>query len=68
MTYNFDPDQWYAREAEYLGARRRAGALDEAGYEAAMDDLERRYEAMLDRLDGTYRLPHGPEHKNAHGR
>lgn len=61
MTYNFDPDRWYAREADYLAARHRTGDLDDAGYDAAMAELERRYATMLERLDGTYRLPDGPD-------
>lgn len=58
MTYNFDPEQWYDRESAALEARRRSDpAMDDAAFQRALDDLEQRYEAMLRRLDGTYRLP-----------
>jgi hypothetical protein len=57
VTYNFDPDRWYERERLRLELERRHGRLDEAGFEAALADLEKRYEEMLERLDGTYQLP-----------
>lgn len=58
MTYNFDPELWYDRESAALEARRRRDpAMGDAAFQRALDDLERRYEAMLERLDGTYRLP-----------
>ncbi len=56
MTYNFDPDRWYDDQRRLLERRREEGTLDEAGFEAASTELERRYEAMLARLDGTYQL------------
>jgi hypothetical protein len=51
MTYNFDPDRWFEIEEAAVEARRRKGELDEAAYAAAMDDLVRRYEELLDRID-----------------
>jgi 2-oxoglutarate ferredoxin oxidoreductase subunit gamma len=59
MTYNFDPDRWYANERAALDAERRAGTLSAERYEAALDDLERRLDEMQKRLDGSYQLP-GP--------
>ena len=56
MTYNFDPDRWYDDQRRLLERRREEGTLDEAGFEAASTELERRHEAMLARLDGTYQL------------
>jgi hypothetical protein len=54
VTYNFDPEKWYENERLRLDERRRAGELtDEAAVRAA-EELERRYEAMLARLDGTF--------------
>jgi hypothetical protein len=56
MTYNFDPDRWYANEMAYLEDQRRRGKLDRDRFEKACIDLDRRYEEMCQRLDGTYRL------------
>jgi len=57
MTYNFDPDRWYESHRAALEGRRERGELDEREFVAALQDLERRYEEMLDRLDGTYEIP-----------
>jgi len=57
MTYNFDPERWYDNERTALDRRRKQ--LSEEEYLRALADLDRRYEDMLDRLDGTYRLPRG---------
>lgn len=54
MTYNFDPERWFAMEEAAIEARRRSGELDEAAYAAAMDDLVRRYEELIARLDIRY--------------
>ena len=57
MTYNFDPDRWYENEREMLDARQRAGEISAKEYKNALAELERRYDEMLDRLDGTYQIP-----------
>ena len=57
MTYNFDPDRWYDNERAALEARRRERGWSDAEFEAALEDLERRYDEMLRRLDGTYQIP-----------
>ena len=57
MTYNFDPDRWLANELAYFEAAHRRGDLDSEAFEKACTDLERRYEEMCQRLDGTYQLP-----------
>ena len=54
MTYNFDPDTWYANERSHLDRQLRKGVLGDDDFEAAVADLDRRYEEMIDRLDGTY--------------
>jgi hypothetical protein len=54
MTYNFDPERWFAIEEAAIEERRRKGELDGAAYAAAIDDLVRRYEEMLVRLDIKY--------------
>ena len=58
MTYNFDPDRWYEDQLRLLELRRHDGALDERAYAEAVQELERRYEKMLGRLDGTFELHH----------
>jgi len=57
VTYNFDPDRWYDNQRALLEARRGRGELDEGAFAAALADLDRRYEEMLARLDGSFRLP-----------
>ena len=57
MTYNFDPGRWYENELAVLKERRRTGELTAQEYEAALVDLDRRYDEMVDRLDGSYQIP-----------
>ena len=57
MTYKFDPDRGYDNERAALKARCREQGWSDAELEAALEDLERRYEEMLRRLDGTYQIP-----------
>ena len=57
MTYNFDPDRWYDNELAALELKRRDGRLTPEEFQVAVADLDKRYAAMLDRLDGTYRIP-----------
>ena len=57
MTYNFDPDRWYESRRSALDARRDRGELDDAEHAQLVDDLDRRFDEMVDRLDGTYRIP-----------
>jgi hypothetical protein len=57
MTYNFDPERWYDNEYEVLQSLRKAGKLNTGEFQDACEDLLKRYERMLERLDGTYRIP-----------
>jgi hypothetical protein len=57
MTYNFDPDRWLEDQERLIEMRHQRGELDDGAYREALQELEHRYEAMLDRLDGTYQLP-----------
>ena len=57
MTYNFDPDRWYENQRALLAARRERGELDERAFAEALDELDRRFEEMLSRLDGSFQLP-----------
>jgi len=57
MTYNFDPDKWYDMERALLDKRLREGRIDTPEFEKKLDDLDRRYDEMLNRLDGSYQIP-----------
>ena len=57
MTYNFDPDRWYENERLVVDERFRSGKMNDSEYKDAIDDLDCRYDDMLDRLDGTYQIP-----------
>lgn len=56
MTYNFDPDRWYENQRRALDAKRDRGELSEDAFRAGLDDLERRYEALVSRLDKPFEL------------
>ncbi len=57
MTYNFDPDAFYDRQRALLEARHRRGELDDEALAAAIEELERRYEALEAGLDRPFELP-----------
>jgi hypothetical protein len=57
MTYNFDPDRWLESHRAALAGRRARGEIDDAAYESGLLELDRRYEEMVARLDGTYEIP-----------
>lgn len=54
MTYNFDPDKWLENERLRVEMRRRTGDLTPDAADKALEQLERRYDDMLARLDGTF--------------
>lgn len=54
MTYNFDPDRWFENERLRVELKQRAGELTAEEAALALEEIERRYEAMLARLDGTF--------------
>ena len=56
MTYNFDPDRWYETERNFLDHRFALGQISEKELDDSLDALWKRYEDMLVRLDGTYRI------------
>jgi hypothetical protein len=60
MTYNFDPDRWYENQRRALEAKRERHELTEEGYQAGLDDLERRYEEMTSRLDKPFEISDTP--------
>jgi len=57
MTYNFDPDRWYDNEKLAIDERFRGGEINAREYKEAIDDLDGRFDEMLERLDGTYQIP-----------
>jgi hypothetical protein len=57
MTYNFDPDRWLEAHRAAAEARRERGEISDEEYRAELLDLDRRYEEMVNRLDGTYEIP-----------
>jgi hypothetical protein len=57
VTYNFDPDRWYENERSAIQAQYGSGKRTAKQYNDAIDDLQRRYDEMMDRLDGTYQIP-----------
>ena len=57
MTYNFDPDRWYDNELAALHAAREAGEITDENFQKAVEELDRKYESMWSRLDGSYQIP-----------
>jgi hypothetical protein len=57
MTYNFDAERWYENQKALIAARRAAGDLDDAAFARASEELDRRYDEMVARLDGSFTLP-----------
>ena len=57
MTYNFDPDRWYKNQRKALDARRHAGEIDDSAFAKLLEELDRRYDELVARLDGSFRLP-----------
>jgi hypothetical protein len=56
MTYNFDPDRWLDNELAAVELEFKAGRIDESDLERQKDALMDRYDEMVVRLDGTYRI------------
>jgi len=57
MTYNFDPDRWYADELAMLKRKLAAGSIRPEKFDQAVLDLDHRYDEMVAKLDGTYLIP-----------
>ncbi len=60
MTYNFDPDAWLAARLALVDERLRRGGLSPEDADRERTELDRRYQEMLDRLDGSYQIPSDP--------
>jgi len=56
MTYNFDPDRWLDNELAAVEFEFKAGRIDESDLVRQKDALMDRYDEMVARLDGTYRI------------
>jgi arsenate reductase-like glutaredoxin family protein len=56
VTYNFDPEQWYQNELEFIRQKYKSGKITQAEFKSALRQLEKKYEQMCDRLDGTYQI------------
>jgi len=59
MTYNFDPDRWLDNELAALELEFKTGRLNGSDAEKQKDALMDRYDEMVSRLDGTYRIVKG---------
>jgi hypothetical protein len=57
MTYNFDPDRWYENQRALLEHRKASGEIDQEQFRKDLQRLNERYDEMLERLDGSFRLP-----------
>ena len=57
MTYNFDPDRWYENERCAIEKEYKSGEKTTRQFNDAIDDLQRRYDEMLDRLNGSFQIP-----------
>lgn len=56
MTYNFDPDRWLDNELAAVESAFKSGRMNESDAERHKDRLMDRYDEMVTRLDGTYRI------------
>lgn len=56
MTYNFDPDRWLDNELAAVEFELKSGRMNESDAEGHKDRLMDRYDEMVTRLDGTYRI------------
>jgi len=56
VTYNFDADAWLERERTLLEAKRQRGELSDDALAAALEELDRRYDELVARLDKPFEL------------
>ena len=57
MSYNVDPDRWYESELSIIHSKYYDGAMTRKERDRAIDELDRKYKDMWDRLDGSYQIP-----------
>ncbi len=56
MTYNFDPDKWYDNELFLIQSKLKLCEITQSEYDKAVEILNKKYEEMWERLDGTYQI------------
>lgn len=56
MTYNFDPDKWYDSELYLIQLKLKTGEITQNEYDDAVEILDKKFEEMWKRLDGTYQI------------
>ena len=56
MTYNFDPDKWYDNELFLIQSKLKTGEIKQNEYDDAIEILDKKFEKMWKRLDGTYQI------------
>ena len=59
MTYNFDPDNWYADEYFLIHSKLKTGEINLNEYDEAVEILDKKLEEMWERLDGSYQINSG---------
>jgi hypothetical protein len=57
MTYNFDPERWHENEYSALETLYKNGEITDSEFEEKCSNLQKRYEEIFSRLDGTYQMP-----------
>jgi hypothetical protein len=60
MTYNFDPERWHQNEYSALVTLYKNIEITDSEYKEQSSILQKRYEEMSSRWDGTYQLPQKP--------
>ncbi|MBC2703775.1 hypothetical protein [Desulfobacula sp.] len=56
MTYNFDLDKWYDSELYLIQLKLKTGEITQNEYDDAVEILDKKFEEMWKRLDGTYQI------------
>ncbi len=56
MTYNFDPDKWYADELFLIHSKLKTGKITQKDYDEAVETLDKKLDEMWKRLNGTYQI------------
>ena len=56
MTYNFDPDKWYDDELFLIQSELKTNTISQDEYDRAIEILDKKYDDMWKRLDGSYQI------------